>query len=48
MRLTEGSFRELRWHTADEWAIMQLHQFGIGCCRPPVDSIGEKGDRHAK
>jgi len=24
MRLTTGSFRELHWHTADEWAIM-LH-----------------------
>jgi oxalate decarboxylase len=22
MRLTSGSFRELHWHTADEWAIM--------------------------
>lgn len=22
MRLTKGSFRELHWHTADEWAIM--------------------------
>ena len=22
MRLTRGSFRELHWHTADEWAIM--------------------------
>jgi oxalate decarboxylase len=22
MRLTAGSFRELHWHTADEWAIM--------------------------
>jgi oxalate decarboxylase len=22
MRLTRGSFRELYWHTADEWAIM--------------------------
>jgi oxalate decarboxylase len=22
MRLTRGSFRELHWHTADEWAVM--------------------------
>src|SRR5260370_34527639 len=22
MRLTAGSFRELHWHTADEWSIM--------------------------
>src|ERR1700728_3917139 len=22
MRITRGSFRELHWHTADEWAIM--------------------------
>ena len=22
MRVTAGSFRELHWHTADEWAIM--------------------------
>jgi len=26
MRLTAGSFRELHWHTADEWAMM-LYRF---------------------
>jgi oxalate decarboxylase len=26
MRITAGSFRELHWHTADEWALMLLRK----------------------
>jgi oxalate decarboxylase len=31
MRLTAGSFRELHWHTADEWAIMLYGNARVSC-----------------
>src|SRR4030081_3951842 len=31
MRLTAGSFRELHWHTADEWAIMLYGNARMSC-----------------
>src|SRR6201998_952383 len=34
MRLTEGSFRELHWHTADEWAIMLYGNARVTCLNP--------------
>jgi oxalate decarboxylase len=34
MRLTAGSFRELHWHTADEWAIMLYGNARISCLNP--------------
>jgi len=47
MRLTAGSYRELHWHTADEWAFMA---YGNARVREPnpdetmfIDDVG-KGD----
>ena len=34
MRLTAGSFRELHWHTADEWAIMLTGKARISLMQP--------------
>lgn len=34
MRLTAGSFRELHWHTADEWAIMLTGTARISLMQP--------------
>lgn len=34
MRLTAGSFRELHWHTADEWAIMLAGNARVTLLRP--------------
>ena len=47
MRLTAGSFRELHWHTADEWSIMLAGKARVTVMQPDgkmfVDDI-EKGD----
>jgi oxalate decarboxylase len=34
MRLTSGSFRELHWHTADEWAYMLYGNARVTCFNP--------------
>ena len=34
MRLTAGSFRELHWHTADEWAIMLTGNARVSVMQP--------------
>ena len=47
MRLTAGSFRELHWHTADEWAIMLYGDARVTCLNPDgtvfIGDVG-KGD----
>jgi oxalate decarboxylase len=47
MRLTAGSFRELHWHTADEWAIMLSGNARVTVMNPDgtmfIDDVG-KGD----
>jgi oxalate decarboxylase len=47
MRLTVGSFRELHWHTADEWAIMLNGNARVTVMNPDgtmfIDDVG-KGD----
>jgi oxalate decarboxylase len=47
MRLTAGSFRELHWHTADEWAIMLDGNARVTVMNPDgtmfIDDVG-KGD----
>jgi oxalate decarboxylase len=47
MRLTAGSFRELHWHTADEWAIMLYGNARVTVMEPDgsmfIDDVG-KGD----
>jgi oxalate decarboxylase len=47
MRLTAGSFRELHWHTADEWAIMLYGDARVTVMNPDgtmfMDDIS-KGD----
>ena len=47
MRLTAGSFRELHWHTADEWAMMLYGKARITVLNPDgtvfIDDV-EKGD----
>lgn len=47
MRLTAGSFRELHWHTADEWAIMLSGNARVTVMNPDgtmfIDDIS-KGD----
>jgi oxalate decarboxylase len=47
MRLTRGSFRELHWHTADEWAIMLTGNARVTVLNPDgtifIDDVG-KGD----
>jgi oxalate decarboxylase len=45
MRLTAGSFRELHWHTADEWAIMLNGNARISVLNPDgtvfLDDVAE-------
>ena len=47
MRLTKGSFRELHWHTPDEWAIMLYGSARVTVMNPDgsmfIDDVG-KGD----
>jgi oxalate decarboxylase len=47
MRLTAGSFRELHWHTADEWAIMLSGNARVSVLNPDgtvfLDDVA-KGD----
>jgi oxalate decarboxylase len=47
MRLTAGSFRELHWHTADEWAIMLTGNARVSVLNPDgtvfIDDVS-KGD----
>jgi oxalate decarboxylase len=47
MRLTAGSFRELHWHTADEWAIMLAGKARVSVMQPDgkmfIDDV-EKND----
>jgi oxalate decarboxylase len=47
MRLTAGSFRELHWHTADEWSIMLEGNARVTVLNPDgtifIDDVG-KGD----
>src|SRR5271163_4736156 len=47
MRLTAGSFRELHWHTADEWAIMLTGKARVSVMQPDgkmfIDDV-ETGD----
>src|SRR5229473_8536991 len=47
MRLTAGSFRELHWHTADEWAIMLYGNARVTLLNPDgtifIDDV-TKGD----
>jgi oxalate decarboxylase len=47
MRLTAGSFRELHWHTADEWAIMLVGNARVTVLNPDgtvfIDDV-TKGD----
>src|SRR6202040_3289134 len=46
MRLTAGSFRELHWHTADEWAIMLYGNARVTCLNPDgTVFIGDVGKR---
>ena len=46
MRLTAGSFRELHWHTADEWAIMLYGNARVTCLNPDgTVFIGDVGQR---
>lgn len=44
MRLTAGSFRELHWHTADEWAIMLNGKARVSVMQPDgqmfIDDVG--------
>lgn len=44
MRLTAGSFRELHWHTADEWAIMLYGSARVTVMNPDgsmfIDDVG--------
>jgi len=45
MRLTRGSFRELHWHTADEWAIMLYGNARVTILNPDgtmsIDDVGK-------
>jgi oxalate decarboxylase len=45
MRLTAGSFRELHWHTANEWAIMLSGKARVSVMQPNgkmfIDDVGE-------
>jgi oxalate decarboxylase len=47
MRLTSGSFRELHWHTADEWAFMLMGKARVTVLNPDgtifIEDV-EKGD----
>jgi oxalate decarboxylase len=44
MRLTSGSFRELHWHTANEWAIMLTGKARVSVMQPDgkmfLDDVG--------
>lgn len=44
MRLTAGSFRELHWHTADEWAIVLTGKARVSIMQPDgkmsIDDVG--------
>lgn len=44
MRLTAGSFRELHWHLADEWAIMLTGKARVSIMQPDgkmfIDDVG--------
>jgi oxalate decarboxylase len=44
MRLTAGSFRELHWHTANEWAIMLTGKARVSLMQPngkmAIDDVG--------
>jgi oxalate decarboxylase len=45
MRLTAGSFRELHWHMADEWAIMLSGKARVSIMQPDgkmfIDDVGQ-------
>lgn len=45
MRLTAGSFRELHWHTAGEWAYMEYGNARVSVMNPDgsmfIDDVGE-------
>jgi oxalate decarboxylase len=45
MRLTAGSFRELHWHTADEWAFMEYGNARVTVLNPDgtmfIDDVGQ-------
>ncbi len=45
MRLTAGSFRELHWHTADEWAFMEYGNARVTVMNPDgtmfIDDVSE-------
>ncbi len=45
MRLTAGSFRELHWHTADEWAYMEYGNARVSVLNPDgtmfIDDVSE-------
>lgn len=45
MRLTAGSFRELHWHTADEWAYMEYGSARVSVMNPDgtmfLDDVSE-------
>jgi len=45
MRLTSGSYRELHWHTADEWAIMLTGKARVTLLNPDgtifIDDVAE-------
>jgi len=45
MRLTAGSFRELHWHTADEWAYMEYGSARVSVMNPDgtmfLDDVNE-------
>jgi len=45
MRLTAGSFRELHWHTANEWAFMEYGKARVTVLNPDgtmfIDDVGE-------
>jgi oxalate decarboxylase len=45
MRLTAGSFRELHWHTADEWAYMEYGNARVSVMNPDgtmfLDDVSE-------
>jgi oxalate decarboxylase len=45
MRITAGSFRELHWHTADEWAFMEYGNARITVLNPDgtmfIDDVSE-------
>jgi oxalate decarboxylase len=45
MRLTSGSFRELHWHTADEWAFMEYGSARVTVMNPDgtmfIDDVNE-------